>query len=369
VTLGWDYDPATGKQKRRSQSKYAPTYKEAEAWLYKKRKELEGGATNTASDKLTVKQYLLDWLKVVRGEVRPNSHGQYAHICLNHVIPAFGHTPLSKLDSRAVQTLITDMASRGYSTATVGTTRAILSRAMRRAVVWGLINRDPAAASLVRVPRMVTAPIHPYTAEQVQAFLLCARDVDTPLYALYALAFSLGLRKGELMGLRWQDVDFDKGTLQVRGTLGRQAGVPRMEYAETKTRSSNRTLRLPPTLIGILRDHARTRKEAQVRARTWRHTGYVFTTGIGTPVDPKNLVLAFKSVITRAGLPVIRFHDTRHTAATLMLSRGVDIVTVAHILGHSSPTITLRIYAHVLDSMRDNAASMIEEMLSGVLNA
>lgn len=362
LTLGWERTPE-GRKRRRSRAFYGKTAKEVEAQLHKARRERDAGARNMAPDRLTLGRYLNDWLATVRPEIRPNSYGAYSYAC-GLVTAELGDIPLQKLESAQVQAFITALSAR-YGHATVRDARAILSRALRRAVVLGLLSRDVASAAIVRVPTAPMQTIQPYTESQVQAFLRAAQG--TPLYALWAIGFTLGLRKGEMLALRWEHIDLERGTLAVRGTLGRQSGVKKLEVADPKTRSSRRTIKLPPTLIGILQQHARDRKAAQLRARTWHDTGYVFTTRTGTPMDPKNLMLAFRRVISETGLPLIRLHDMRHTAATIMLSKGVDIVTVAHILGHSSPTITLRVYGHVLDTMRDSAASVIEELLQDVI--
>ena len=222
-----------------------------------------------------------------------------------------------------------------------------------------LVPRNVAA--LTDAPRHRPREIEPLTPEQAKTLL--ATVADHRLGALVTVAVGLGLGQGEALGLRWEDVDLDAGVLSVRQTLDRAGTTPR--FGEPKTRRSRRSISVPDVVTTALRRHRTRQLEERLAAGArWRDSGLVFTTTIGTPVDRGRLHKIFKAMLRSAGLPDIRYHDLRHTAATLLLAQGVDPRTIMETLGHSQMSLTLNTYAHVMPALQREAAAKMDAILT-----
>jgi len=297
----------------------------------------------------SVGSYLERWLtESLPGSVRPRTLESYTSTCRLHIIPALGHLKLRELDADHVEAFLAakskSVSGRGtdLSPRSVAYMHAVLRLALENARRRGYVERN--VASLVKPPRVRRHEIAPYTVEEARA-LLTAAATDR-LYALYSVAVALGLRKGEALGLRWSAVDLEAGTLHVGVALQRVGG--RLQFAEPKTGRSRRTISLPRASVEVLRDH-RTRQDAERRAAVvWADCDLVFTTPIGTPIDPRNVNRQLDALIERAGVRRLRFHDLRHTCATLLLAQGVDLRVIMQILGHSTVSTTADIYSHFL---------------------
>jgi len=255
--------------------------------------------------------------------------------------------------------LYRDKLDTGLSPRTVQLVHTTLRKALNQAVKWVLVPRNVADAA--QAPRPTKREIRPLTLEQVRELLNAARG--DRLEALYALAVSAGLREGELLGLRWEDVDFDRAILRVRQQLTRTRDG--LSFTAPK-RGKSRSVQLTPNTTRALRDHRKRQLEERVgSAGLWQDSGLVFTTGRGTPLDVANLTYrSFRPLLERAGLPKIRFHDLRHTFATLMLSNNEHPKVVQEMLGHSTITQTMDTYSHVLPNMQEQAASRLGVLLS-----
>ena len=237
--------------------------------------------------------------------------------------------------------------------------REVLRTALNQAVRWELVSRNVAA--LTDAPRHRTREIEPLT--PTQASTLLSAVAGHRLEGLITVAVGLGLRQGEALGLRWEHVDLDTGVLSVRQTLERSGRNPR--FGEPKTTRSRRTITMPRIVADALRRHRTGQLEERLAAGgRWRDSGLVFTTTIGTPLDKSTVHKAFKRILSAAGLPDIRYHDLRHTAATLLLAQGVDPRTIMETLGHSQISLTLNTYAHVMPALQRQAASKMDEILS-----
>ncbi|MEN6608481.1 MAG: site-specific integrase, partial [Bryobacteraceae bacterium] len=181
--------------------------------------------------------------------------------------------------------------------------------------------------------------------------------------ALYRVGVSVGLRQGEAFALRWQDVDFEAGTLSVRHTLHKYKGG--WDLQSPKTERSRRTINLPPTCLSVLAAHkTRSEFERVAAGEEWQEHGFVFTSSIGTPLDGPNVIKQLHAILKKTGLPIIRFHDLRHTCATLLLVQGVEARRVMELLGHSSITVTLNIYSHVIPALKKETALQMEAILN-----
>ena len=225
---------------------------------------------------------------------------------------------------------------------------------------WGLVYRN--VAKLVDPPRVPRHEIRPLTPEQARQ-LLDTADGDR-LAGLYALALATGMPQGELLGLRWEDIDLDARRLYVRHALARVNG--KLVLLEPKTERSRRTVVLPEVAVNALLAHrTRQRMERLVAGSRWQETGYVFTTTFGAPLDAATVTRAFQAALGRASLPHSRFHDLRHATATFLLAQGFTLEDVKNLLGHSSITLTSNTYGHVLEQRQQQVAAGMDAILGG----
>jgi integrase len=238
---------------------------------------------------------------------------------------------------------------------------AIFKSALKNAVRKHIVPMN--VCENVDPPTAIHREIHPLDEQQANAFLLAARGEWQE--ALFILALRTGMRQGELLALKWQDVDLERRTLLVRASLRRVKGGG-FEFNPPKTKAGRRTITLTPTVIDALKAHrARQAEERLFLGAAWQDNGLVFPSTIGTPQDQARLAaILFRRVLDKAGLPHIRFHDLRHTCATLLLMRGIDANTVKDLLGHANISITLGVYGHVLPNMRDRVAEMMDTILA-----
>ena len=299
----------------------------------------------------TVSEYLIRWLEdAARPSIRPTTYQRYATLVRNYISPRIGTVELGKLSPVHVQALYADLERDGVSPRMRQFIHAVLHRAMEQAVKWQLIARNPCAA--VERPRVPRKEFRVLDADEARRLLEAAKG--DRLEALLVLALTTGMRQGELLGLQWEDVDLKNGTIYVRRTLLEVDG--RLTTGETKS-GRNRRLDLPKIAVEALREH-RKRMMAEGHPGPW-----VFCDTKGGPIRKNNLIRRwFKPLLEKAGLPEIRFHDLRHTAATLLLTLGVHPKVVQERLGHSQISVTLDTYSHVLPSLQKQAASRLDAL-------
>lgn len=307
---------------------------------------------------MTVGMWLNEWLTTsVEARNLPRTVSSYRETVDRYIDPAIGRIALKRLEPEAVDAMLRRLTARGLSPTTVRYAHAILRIALGRAVKSGRVIRN--VASLVEPPARSTPERLPLTADQARAFL-AAVDKDR-LAALYKLAISTGMRQGELLALRWQDVDLDGGRVTIRHTL--RLGT--RELAEPKTERARRTLRLSAETAPGLREHRRRQLQDRLAAgRRWIDGDFVFATGNGTPLDSRNVTKAFQRNLANAGLPHQRFHDLRHACATLLLEDGEDLGVVSRILGHSQIATTADVYAHLTPAMLERSAARMDSILA-----
>jgi integrase len=317
--------------------------------------------------KLTVGDYLDRWLRdSVKGTVKETTYANYSYITRVHISPALGRVKLKNLTPAHVRGFYGEKARTNLSAATVKKMHVVLRRALSQAVSDGVIPRN--AADNVKPPR-ASAPgeeIRPLNSVECCAFLEASRGER--LEALYVLAVHCGLREGELLALRWEDVDLEvaKPALLVRRTLTREEDGRGWVVGISTKSGKGRRVRLTQRAVGTLRDHRKRQLEERMRlAGIWRDQGLVFLNETGSPLNPSNLRnRSFKRIKARSGVREdLRFHDLRHTCATLLLSEGVNVKVVSEQLGHASITITLNTYSHILPDMQDSAADAMEGAL------
>ena len=308
---------------------------------------------------LTLGGYLHYWLEDVRDTVRPTTFERYEQIVRKHIIPMLGRNKLKDVTPTHVRGLYKEKLE-SLSPRTVQYIHVTLHKALKQATADDLIPRNVTEA--VKAPQVHREEMHPLSPDQVKILLDAARG--DRLEALYVLAIQTGLRQGELLGLKWEDVDLEAGTLQVRRTLATAKGGPVLTIPKTK--SSRRSVKLTRSAIEALRSHLeRQLEEIDKAGSLWQENGLIFASESGKPLDRRYLTSRrFKALLKRAGLPRVRFHDLRHTCATLLLGRNVNPKIVSELLGHASVAITLDIYSHVVPNMRDQAAAAMEDALN-----
>jgi len=339
---------------------YGRKYKEVEKKLAEARGDAARGITYDAGS-ITVGDYLIGWLAdSVRDTVRQRTYERHESIVRVHLLPSLGRVKLTTLTPAHVRGLYRERLDSGLAPRTVLHIHRTLSKALKQATDDGFIPRN--AASPVKPPRPRKEEIRPLDREQVRVFFKVARE--DRLEALYVLAITAGLRRGELQGLKWEDLDLSgaTGTLQVRRTLSEPKGGWVFEAPKS---GKGRQIRLTKRAAAALSKHRKRQLEERMkRGDLWQDHGLVFPSTVGTPISGGNLNRAFKAMLKRGGLPErTRFHDLRHTCATLLLRLGVNPKFVQEILGHADISLTLNVYSHVLPDMGDAAVRAMDAAL------
>ena len=297
------------------------------------------------AENLALGEYLDRWLSgSARGSVKQSTFDRNEIAVRVHIKPALGRIKLKKLAPAHVQSFYQDRLDAGSAPASVNKLHVVLHKALDQAVRWNMIPRNP--TEVVRAPRPTPKEMHPLSADQTRTLLEAARGDKHE--ALYVLAIHTGMRQGELLGLKWQDVDLENATVSVRRTLTKSGG--RLLLGEPKTKKSRRTIQLTDEAARALREHlVRQVEHIQRHGDLYRDEGLIFASKVGTLINPTNLrQRSFASLLKQAALPKIRFHDLRHTCATLLLSRNVHPKFVQELLGHANIAITLDTYSHVI---------------------
>jgi integrase len=344
-----------GQGRRHRPTAHFPTKKEAVAWLHDQHSKHDRGQL-ADSGKRTVGQWLAEWLTIKRPQVEPRTYSPWEQHVRLHLTPTIGKTPLAKLRPSHIAAMYSALADKGVSPAMRRKCGNTLTMALTDAVKMGLLANN--AATAIRKPKSHKPNIHPLNTEQARAFL-AATEQDR-LHALYVLAIDSGMRQGELFALCWPEVDFNAGTVTVIRSLEDDAGALRVK--DVKSKSSRRRIRLSAVTMTALADQRR-----QLLADgLYQPDGLVFPDSEGHHLRRPNVIRrSFLPALEQAGLPMIRFHDLRHTNATLLLLSGINIKAVSTRLGHSTVTITLDTYSHVLPQMDEQAASAVQTILAG----
>jgi integrase len=342
----------------RRKSVYGPTRASVREKLVQLRSDAAMGLDVFTKDQL-FGSYLQSWLEDVAGPaVRPSTRESYESLVRVRVLPHLGSVKLSEVTPQRLQALYSSLSASGLSPASVGRTHAVLHAALKQALLWNLIPRNPAAAA--RPPSAPRSEMQTLTRDEVQRLVAAAGDAT--FRCLYLLAATAGLRRGELVGLRWSDIDLDRGQLTVLRTAQR-IKAEGIVFGEPKTKAGRRTVRLGSLAVSALRTHRPAQLEQRLKAGpAWTDTGLVFTSARGTPIEEARLTRTFKRDLEVAGLPAVRFHDLRHTAATLLIEQGVAIKAVQSALGHSTIAVTMDTYAHVTPAMQDSVAETIDRL-------
>ena len=351
----------------------AQTKKECQEWIRQTKASIQQGMPVMDSRK-TVRQYLTDWLQVKRTQVRERTCVRYEHLIVKHVLPTLGSKPLEKLTGQDLNVLylekmqdIPDPEKRDRKLApqTVVHIHRVLHAAFADAVMHGVLGRNP--ADLVKPPK-VPAPERWFLKPDEAKQLLKAAEGDR-LEALYMLALTTGMRQEELLGLKWDAVDLDGGFLEVRRTLFWMAGRGPV-WGEPKSDTSRRRVSLAPVAVAALRSHEERQAKERAAMKRWEEKGLVFCNTLGGPIEAANLLYRnFRPLLVKAKLPRMRFHDLRHSTASLLLSLNESPKVVQELLGHSSIRLTLDVYSHAMPTLQQAAVNRLGGLLDGSAQA
>ena len=345
------------------------TKAEVIAKLKEVHRSLDAGAESPTS-RLTVSTYLDRWIEGVPGRVEQSTASDYADTVRLHLKPALGSKVLTKLSVSDLNALWASKRKTGYSANSIRIMRTVLRSALHQAEREGLLVRNVAALS--DPPRIGHSEGRSLTVAEARSLLDAA--IGDRLEALYAITLTLGLRRGEALGISWSDIDLDSGLVHVRRQLrrerlpveGQQESGRRTQLVlrDLKTKRSRRTLHLTPALDGLLRSHrARQAREQLVAGPEWAESDLIFTTRKGTPIDPDNFAHYFHRLCSDAGLGHWTPHELRHSAASIMLAQGTPLWVVSEVLGHASVAITKDIYGHLIGGEKQEAIEAITDAL------
>ena len=337
---------------------YGKTRQEVVAKLREAQTELaRGHGAQRTSPRLD--DFLRSWLETsVKPSVRPLTFAGYKVNVEKHLIPTIGKLRLDQLTPQHVQGMINARLAAGFSAKTVGYVHQVLRTALTLAVRWEMVSRN--VARLVDKPRVERKPINPLTPEEARKFLGAVRGHRHE--ALFSVALALGLRQGEALGLRWDDVDFAARTLRVENQL--QRVDKKLTLVPPKTAKSRRTLVMPSLIVDALSKHQKRQVAEKIWAgSTWTETDLVFANKIGGPTQARRVIEQFHQALDRAGMRRIRFHDLRHSCATLLLVQGVSPRVVMEVLGHSEIALTMNAYSHVVPELQREAAQRMQDIL------
>lgn len=358
--LIFDLPPDADGGRRQARHTVHGSKKAADAKLRELLRAVEtGGYVAPVAD--TVGTLLEKWLtSYVASNTSPRTQRDYSYIARHYLSPALGGIPLTRLRPEHVQKLYADMLNRGLSSRTVTHTHRILFEALKHAVKWRLLARNVCEA--VDPPRTERKPMRSLDTDGASHFLKAA--ATSRYHDVFFVALHTGLRRSELMALKWSAVDVELSELSVVAGLHRLAGQG-LVLLPTKTARSRRRV----SLTAEARDLLRTLRVRQAEQRlalgpAWHDEGFVFTTGDGHPLDPEKVTHAFTAIVRSAGLTGVRLHDLRHTHASLMLKAGVHPKVVSERLGHASVSITLDVYSHVLPGLQEDAVDRFSKLLA-----
>jgi integrase len=359
---------------RRSQAAVVKAVRELE-------RQRDRGSVRATGRVWTVAEWLTYWVEnIAAPSVRENTLAGYRVAVNTHLIPGVGAHRLDRLEPEHLERLYAKMIKAGSAPGTAHQAHRTIRTALGEAERRGRITRNVAA--LAKAPRRDELEVEPYTVEEIQALLRAGAARRNS--ARWAIALALGLRQGEVLGLRWSDVDLDKGTLWVRrgrlrpryehgcgGACGKRAGycphrvLARPETDDTKSRAGRRVIGLPAELVTLLEQHRdEQEKEKIAAAQLWSSSGYVFTTERGEPVNPNTDYHHWKRLLGDAGIRDGRLHDARHTAATVLLILGVPERAVMGLMGWSTTAMAAR-YQHITAVVRGDVAQRVGGLIWG----
>jgi integrase len=342
-------------------SKNFDSQRAAKTWIMEKRGQIEQGLSYNAAT-TTLGQFLAGWLETKKSKLRLHTYEQYRRTIRKYIEPHLGDLRFSDLTPDRIQAFYSRLQAQGVTARPVQVVHSVLHSALEHAARLGLVTRNP--ADLVMAPGTKKAQLSIWDESQVSQFLVAIKGQRNEI--LYHLALATGMRRGELLGLQWTDIDWQAGILRVERQVIEPEGGS-FEFQEPKTNYGQRAIQLGPGLVGRLRQQLNLVGLARAFARDkWKEHNLIFPSTVGTPQNGYNLSKEFHRLCQAAGVPEIRLHDLRHTSASLMLNHGIPLIVVSRILGHSKPSITMDIYGHLLPGIQAGAAELMERLTTPV---
>ena len=329
--------------------------------MKKAQREQEDGMI-VPGQRQTVKQFLEHWLENVHKlKIEFGSYQRYREMLDRYILESLGHIQLQKLTTERIETFYSQLSEKGLAPRTIRMVNAVLHSALQYAVKKKKVAKN--VCDGIDLPRVTRHHIQPLNKEQAQQLLQAAKGHR--LEALITVALATGMRRGELLALRWSDIHFDVGSVQIQRTVSRFTGHGPIE-SEPKTVGSRRNIVLPQFAIDVLKMHQQKQIQDRLEAgSSWVDRDLVFCNRKGDFWDASNMVNTFKKLVSSASLPPMRFHDLRHSAATILLTMGVHPKVVQELLGHSQISMTMDTYSHVLPSMLRDAMNGLNDMFEG----
>ena len=339
----------------------ALTRRECQEWLKKILRQVDDGLL-FADTKVTLKEFMNNWLVSTKAAKRQSTWSHYEQVNRIYILPRLGQKKVSELRPEHIQDFYNYLQDQGIGDYTILKIHNVLHGALEQALKMGILARNP--VDLAHPPKEPNTEMTILTESQVSQFLIAV--MNHRWQALFHLAITTGARQMELLGLKWSDLDWQRQTLKIERQLIRPDGSG-IKFSAPKTRLGKRSVALGSKTIELLRKHyERQKDEIRAAGDKWQEHGLIFTTSLGGPIHPRNLLRDFKIILKHAGLPIIRFHDLRHTAASLMLNNNIAPIIVSRRLGHAKASITLDIYGHLIPSLQTEVAEKIDELITPI---
>ena len=306
-------------------------------------------------DKMTVSEYLKRWGKHHEDQVRPSTWKRYAQLIKFHIEPTIGNVRLDQVRPAHVASILDEMRANGLAPRTITQTRAVLGTALKRAVAWELIQNNPVQA--IARPRTEPPNLAVPTTDELLALIEASKQ--TPWEIPVLVAATTGMRRGEVLAVRWNDLDTNTGRLRIQRAVQRNNGAT--QFVEPKTPRAKRQVTLPDFVLERLRQHKSEQAKRRLKiGEAWQDFDLIADHGDGSPLSPDGFTQGFKRIAAAAGLdPKMRLHDVRHGVATMMLEADVHMAIASAVLGHADPAFTMRTYQHIVDGMSDSASDAI----------
>lgn len=338
---------------------YGKTQKEAQDKVNKALYEQQKG-TLIVTQNETVERFLNQWIEDRKPSVRIRTYERYECFIRLHVVPVIGKVKMQQLNPQHIKGLYARKLKDGLSPTTVNTLHGMLHGAFKDAVKWGIIARN--VCDLVDIPQRAHYEMKPLTIEQAHSLLEAAKGHN--MEALFVLALTTGMRRGEILALKWSDIDFQTKTLRIQRIFTRAPGNRYIE-AEPKTKKSKRPVMLTARVVDLLQQHQKRQLEAKTKAgKFWEDNNLVFCTSLGTPLNPNKVLERFGTLLKKAELPHMRFHDLRHSAASILFAMKVHPKIVQELLGHHQISMTMDLYSHMLPSMQNDVVETMNDALN-----
>lgn len=349
IVLSLDPDPKTGK--RRQKWIAVKGNRESAQRVLRDLMHQYDTTGVIETTKLTVREYLEKWLMDYKPKLTPLAAERYQAIIQTHLIPSIGQIPLTKLRPEHLQSHYSRLFSTGLKSPTVHYDHTVIHVALVSAVKWGLVGRN--VADFVDVPPNTRAEIEFWDSDEMNQFIESIKA--NPYYVVFYIALFTGMRRGEILGLQWSDIDILGAQLSVRREL-QQLRDRSYIFKDVKSKYSRRTIALTPSTITILKEHSRKQKQP--------NNDLVFSNKAGNPLRPLTVSNAWSKACSKSGVKVISFHGSRHTHATILLKQGVHPKIVQERLGHSSIQVTLDTYSHIVAGLQEAAAKAFDQVIN-----